>query len=145
MTKDLTSIAETHHHAAIIAGEIKDLPAVVLLTGEVGAGKTEWVKGFVNSYLGDSSQVTSPTYSLINEYTQNEKKISHVDLYRISGPEDLESVGFWDLFLEAQVVLVEWAQVLSEEKFDVPVYRVEISLSKSGERTISYKPTPELP
>ena len=80
---------------------------IVLLNGTLGAGKTELVKNFVQVLNAESS--SSPTFSLINEYFHDSKKIYHVDLYRIKDAEDLESIGFWDLFeIEKGIIFIEW-------------------------------------
>ncbi len=99
---------ETHKCASQVAKSIKTLPALILLSGEMGAGKTEWVRGFAKAYLGDSDTVSSPSYSLINKYTSGKKQIYHADLYRLNSVEDLESTGLWDLLTEKAVVVVEW-------------------------------------
>lgn len=82
---------------------------IVLLSGPLGAGKTQLVKHFM-SCLG-AGEVSSPTFSLINQYQHSDKDIYHVDLYRIENDEDLESTGFWDLFsAERGVVFIEWPE-----------------------------------
>ena len=138
----LKSIQETHALAARIARKIS-LPCVILLEGELGAGKTEWVRGFVKAYLGEVELVMSPTYTLINAYEHGDKRVYHVDLYRLVGEDDLESIGFWDLFSESQsVVVVEWAEKITS-KFPKSHFVVKIKLEHDRgetERKASVQP-----
>ena len=91
-------------------------PVVVLLIGELGAGKTTLAKGLVAG-LGAAreEQVTSPTFTLVHEYGHGggeEPRVYHVDLYRIETARDLETVGLEDLLAEPAVVIVEWGEKL---------------------------------
>ncbi|MEM9017286.1 MAG: tRNA (adenosine(37)-N6)-threonylcarbamoyltransferase complex ATPase subunit type 1 TsaE [Verrucomicrobiota bacterium] len=80
---------------------------VVALTGDLGAGKTHFSKGVVAG-LGSSDLVTSPTFSLVNEYRSGRLPVFHFDFYRIEAIEELIDLG-WDDYLEREgVVLVEW-------------------------------------
>ena len=88
---------------------------IILLNGEMGSGKTEFVKQIL-SLLSDHL-ATSPSFAIHNSYqaTYNgvELAIEHLDLYRLSSEEDLQSVGFWDLFENEQaIIIVEWANKL---------------------------------
>lgn len=78
----------------------------VCLDGEMGAGKTVFVQGCAKA-LGYADAVTSPTFTLCNEYITNGLKILHYDLYRIEDEDDLFSVGFYDN--DGDIVFVEWA------------------------------------
>ena len=78
----------------------------VCLDGEMGAGKTVFVQGCAKA-LGYKEAVTSPTFTLCNEYITDELKILHYDLYRIMDEDDLFSVGFYDN--DGDIVFVEWA------------------------------------
>ena len=88
---------------------------VVVLKGELGAGKTEFVKGICR-FLAVDDLVTSPTFSIINQYAGTTPegealKIYHVDLYRIESPDELAEVGFDDMvFAHDAVKLVEWPE-----------------------------------
>lgn len=89
---------------------------LILLQGDLGAGKTTLVKTIVSAWAPQSSELSSPTYSVINEYSLKEMTVYHVDLYRMDSLEDLESTGFWDLFLEENaIVFVEWPERVPEE------------------------------
>ena len=105
-----------------------DKKTLILLFGGLGAGKTFFVQTFIEVLGGQG--VSSPTYSLINSYrTERFKKIYHLDLYRLSGSEDLESTGFWDIFdNEEALVFVEWADRLKLSDFSPHWKKIKISI-----------------
>lgn len=79
------------------------------LTGEIGAGKTTLVRGLLRA-LGYTGAVRSPTYTLIEPYQVAARLLYHLDLYRLSDPEELEYIGLRDLLREPAVLLVEWPE-----------------------------------
>jgi tRNA threonylcarbamoyladenosine biosynthesis protein TsaE len=83
-------------------------PVLVLLSGDLGAGKTTLTKG-IAAGLGAAREndVTSPTFTLVHKY-EGSTRVYHVDLYRIDGLHDLETLGLEDIFSESAVVIVEW-------------------------------------
>ena len=90
-------------------GEALAVPLVISLVGGLGSGKTMLVQGLARGLGGpDDYYVTSPTYTLINEYP-GRLPLVHIDLYRLSGIDDLESIGFFDLISQPAVTAVEWA------------------------------------
>ena len=82
-------------------------PAVIHLQGDLGAGKTTFIQGFVRG-LGADAAVLSPTYTLVEEYTTEKGQVHHLDLYRISGPDEVESLGLRDRCGPDDFVLIEW-------------------------------------
>jgi tRNA threonylcarbamoyladenosine biosynthesis protein TsaE len=89
-------------------------PIVVLLSGELGSGKTTLTKGIVSG-LGAASEeeVTSPTFTLVHVYGDSRRaasKVHHVDLYRIENFHDFETLGMEDVFEQPGVLIVEWAE-----------------------------------
>ena len=109
-----------------------ELPAkaVVLLIGNLGAGKTTLTKGIVQG-LGpaDPAEVSSPTFTLIHEYGPS---VYHVDLYRLDRPEQVATLGLEEIFDRRAVVLVEWGEKFLEL---MPEDRVEIRLRSTGENS----------
>lgn len=109
-----------------------ELPAkaVVLLIGDLGAGKTTLAKGIVKG-LGAArpEDVSSPTFTLIHEYGRG---VYHIDLYRLDTPEQVATLGLDEIFDRRAVVLIEWG-----ERFPtlMPVERVEIRLRSEGENS----------
>ena len=82
--------------------------AILALHGELGSGKTCFVQGLATA-LGIDHPVTSPTFTVVNEY-RGSSSLVHIDMYRLSGPDDLFTIGFED-YLEARVFMaVEWAE-----------------------------------
>ena len=92
-------------------------PQVVLLTGELGAGKTVLTQAMAAGLqVEDPSLVRSPSFTLINEYPSARGRIYHVDLYRLEGADDFHSIGLEEILEREAVVIIEWG-----EKLDLPV------------------------
>lgn len=125
---------ETIARGCEIGASLK-VPVLILLSGELGAGKTTLTKGIVTG-LGAAREedVTSPTFTLVHKY-QGRARVYHVDLYRISGFHDLETLGLEDLFSEQAVVIVEWPDRLTL-RTDWPVLRINLEHVSDDERRI---------
>lgn len=89
--------------------------ALILLNGSMGAGKTLFTKGFVRG-LGIDCQVSSPSYTLINEYRSNTKSLYHLDLYRIDCFEEVVDIGLFEILENDSPCLIEWAERVEELK-----------------------------
>lgn len=81
----------------------------IYLSGDLGAGKTTFARGLLRG-LGVDGSITSPTFTLINEYDAGALKILHLDLYRVEDPAEIEYLGLRDLFDEQTVLLIEWPE-----------------------------------
>ena len=106
-------------------------PKLVLLRGDLGAGKTTLVKGIAAAFEAAAEEdVTSPTFTLVHEYRGSKANLYHIDLYRIDTPRELETLGLDDLRSENGILLIEWG-----EKFPRLLQErdVEISLEREGE------------
>jgi len=111
--------------------ELLTPPKLVLLRGDLGAGKTTLVKGIAAAFDAASEEdVTSPTFTLIHEYRGPRAILYHIDLYRIDTPRELDTLALDDLRSENSLLLIEWG-----EKFPrlVRDRDVEISLERQGE------------
>ena len=86
-------------------------PKIVLLRGDLGAGKTTLVKGIARAFdAAQEDDVTSPTFTLIHEYRGPKVNVYHVDLYRVDTPRQLETLGLDDLISGNSVLLLEWGE-----------------------------------
>ena len=106
-------------------------PILVLLRGDLGAGKTTLVKGIAAGFQAASEEdVTSPTFTLIHEYRGPEANLFHIDLYRVDTPRELETLGIDDLVSNKSILLIEWGEKFArfEREWDV-----EIVLERVGE------------
>jgi tRNA threonylcarbamoyladenosine biosynthesis protein TsaE len=128
------SFEETISRGREIGAGLKP-PVLILLSGELGAGKTTLTKGIVGG-LGAAREedVTSPTFTLVHKY-QGHASVYHVDLYRISGFHDLETLGLEDLFSEDAVVIVEWPDRLTL-RTNWPIIRIELEHVSEDARRI---------
>jgi tRNA threonylcarbamoyladenosine biosynthesis protein TsaE len=89
-------------------------PCVVTLAGDLGAGKTTLAQAICRGY-GVHEPVTSPTFALVHEYSAPRSPVFHVDLYRLSGPQQLANIGWDDTISARAVVLVEWPERAGDE------------------------------
>ena len=106
-------------------------PKLVLLRGDLGAGKTTLVKGIAAGFeAAEEEDVTSPTFTLVHEYRGPRANLYHIDLYRIDTQRELETLGLDDLRTDGSILLIEWG-----EKFPRFLHQrdVEISLGRDGE------------
>jgi len=106
-------------------------PCVVVLTGELGAGKTTLIKGIAEGFLAAKQEdVTSPTFTLVHEYRGPAVTVYHVDLYRVDTPRELETLGLDDLLEPNSVILLEWGEKFARFRLERDV---EIRIERTGE------------
>ena len=121
------SIEETLELAENIESE-KFPGMIICLNGELGSGKTVFVKGFAKA-LGIKENITSPTFNLVKEY-DGEAKLYHMDVYRLQ--DACESVGFDDYFDGNAISIIEWSEIICN---CLPVERLDINFSIVVENT----------
>jgi tRNA threonylcarbamoyladenosine biosynthesis protein TsaE len=113
-------------------------PTLVLLSGELGAGKTTLTKGMVSALgAAEEDQVTSPSFTLVHKYDHG-AVVYHVDLYRVGGFHDLETLGLEDLLTEQAIVIVEWPEKLTL-RTDWPVLRIHLEHAGNDTRRITIR------
>ena len=98
------------------------------LSGDLGAGKTVFVRGFVSA-LAPHALVSSPSYAILNRYEENDVVINHFDLYRITSEDDLTSTGFFET-IEEGITLCEWWERCADV---VPVPHIRVTLTPTGD------------
>ena len=112
-------------------------PKVVLLRGDLGAGKTTLVKGIAEAFhAAAAEEVTSPTFTLVHEYRGPEANLYHIDLYRIDTPRQLETLGLDDLISSQSILLIEWGEKFPrferERNVEIALERVHINDDSDG-------------
>ena len=141
MTREITthSAEETIAFGRTLA-ELLAPPKLVLLRGDLGAGKTTLVKGIAAAFQAAAEEdVTSPTFTLVHEYRGPRANLYHIDLYRVDTQRELETLGLDDLRSEDSILLIEWGEKFPRLQRERDV---EISLERAGEngrriRTVS--------
>ncbi|NLE29984.1 MAG: tRNA (adenosine(37)-N6)-threonylcarbamoyltransferase complex ATPase subunit type 1 TsaE [Phycisphaerae bacterium] len=121
-------------------------PAVVALSGQLGAGKTQFIKGLGEGLGLDPQKICSATFVLIAEYGED-RQLVHIDAYRFDKPEELENIGWYELLDQPQTVIaIEWADkvqdILPPEHLNVQIeilddHRRQITLTARGQSYLS--------
>lgn len=104
---------------------------VIALHGELGAGKTQFVRGLLKGLGGNPRSVSSPTFVLLNVYDSGRLPLFHLDAYRVVGPDDFEAIGFSELLEQNGVVVVEWAGRVEQL---LPPHRIDIRIEPIDEK-----------
>ena len=111
---------------------------VIALTGELGAGKTQLVKGIARG-LGSAARVHSPTFTLVNEYGDGRLKLFHLDLYRLETPGQILAAGLEEFFQPDGVAVIEWAERIYDLRFTIyDLRKVQIEIVCETKRKIIY-------
>jgi tRNA threonylcarbamoyladenosine biosynthesis protein TsaE len=132
MTSEITthSAEETIAYGRSLAASLSP-PLIVLLRGDLGAGKTTLVKGIAEGFEAAwAEDVTSPTFTLVHEYRGPRATLFHIDLYRIDTLHELETLGIDDLLAPNCILLIEWGEKFPNLQSD---RHIEITLEQRGE------------
>ncbi|ACL68957.1 tRNA (adenosine(37)-N6)-threonylcarbamoyltransferase complex ATPase subunit type 1 TsaE [Halothermothrix orenii] len=113
-----------------ITGELVEPGQIILLAGDLGAGKTVFTRGLAEG-LGVDEDVTSPTYNLINEY-DGDLPLFHMDLYRLEEEEDIYDIGFEEYLDREGVVVIEWPDIVYDV---IPQDFIYVKIEKSNHDT----------
>ena len=102
---------ETKKIASKIASNINKV-AVIVLSGELGAGKTKFTEGFL-SYFGLENEISSPTFTIVNEYQNENATVYHFDVYRLEDEEEFYAIGGEEYFSKG-ICIIEWGELIKE-------------------------------
>ena len=118
---------ETKKIARDIASKI-DNNTVIVLNGELGAGKTKFTEGFL-SYFGLENEISSPTFTIVNEYKNEKANIYHFDVYRLEDIDEFYAIGGEEYFSKG-ICIIEWGEVIQEA---LPEHYMKIDIQKDKE------------
>ena len=127
---DLSSEKETEELASTFIKKIKP-GCFIFLYGEIGVGKTTFIRYLINQFQKlnklEITEVTSPTFNLLNEYQINDFKINHYDLFRLKSTEEIKNL---DLFEDNKntITLVEWPQIIKEKPASINFWKMQASI-----------------
>ena len=130
-----TNSAEETERLGQRLGETLRGGEVVAYLGELGAGKTAFTRGLARG-LGISMRVTSPTYTIVNEYTGGRLPLFHFDMYRLGSGEELFDIGWEDYLARGGVCAVEWSENVSGAMEDAITVRIETTSDEGRKITI---------
>lgn len=126
---------QTHYLGWCLGKHIRT-GVVIRLMGDLGAGKTCLIQGLARGLdVSDAYDITSPTYTLINDYPAR-MPFYHVDLYRINSTLDADAIGLWDLMTSETVVAVEWSDRLPDNDWPTESLGITIGIHSDKERHI---------
>ena len=130
ITQITQTAAETEALGRTLAEQMladEALPPFVALYGDLGVGKTAFVRGFT-SRISPEALVRSPTFALVNEYRAKPRSVFHFDMYRITDEDDLFSIGYYDYLNRPGICLVEWSENIP---YAIPEQYIRVCIEKS--------------
>lgn len=116
-------------------GKLLNTGDLICLTGDLGTGKTHITKGIAQG-LGITDNITSPTFTIVNEYESGRLKLNHFDVYRVSDPDEIYAIGFDDYIFSDAVSIIEWANYIEEI---LPDDLLHISIKKDLDKGDDYR------
>ncbi|MBC5717090.1 tRNA (adenosine(37)-N6)-threonylcarbamoyltransferase complex ATPase subunit type 1 TsaE [Flintibacter faecis] len=144
MTKEYTTAGEEQTEAlGVRLGQLIQPGAVIAYTGDLGAGKTAFTRGLARG-LGIPDRVTSPTFTIVNEYEGGRLPLFHFDMYRLGSSDELFDIGWEDYLARGGVCAVEWSENV-DDALDEDAIRVDIRRgAQDDQRVISVTNVPDL-
>ncbi len=133
-----TSVEQTQAYARFLAASLKPND-VIMLTGDLGAGKTHFTQGLAQA-LGIMREVTSPTFTLMSVYEAGALPLYHFDLYRLEDPLELEDIGFYEALESEGVSCIEWGDKFPDDMPD-DLLTIDITVNLQGERSLCVSAT----
>ena len=125
------SEADTMEFAKTLASQLKK-GDVVVLTGELGSGKTKFVEGFL-SYFGLQDEISSPTFTIVNEYDYKDFPIFHFDVYRLEDSSEFYEIGGEEYF-EKGISIIEWGEII-QDALPNDILKITFSKDKDSENS----------
>ena len=117
---------ETMNFAKKIASQLR-VGDVIVLSGELGSGKTKFTEGIL-TYFGLENEISSPTFTIVNEYTKNDINIYHFDVYRLSDIDEFYAIGGEEYFNKG-ICIIEWGEIIEEA---LPKDYIKINFEKDN-------------
>lgn len=108
---------------------------IYTLNGDLGVGKTVFTKGLAAG-LGIKEPVTSPTFTILQEYESGRLQLYHFDVYRIGDPEEMDEIGYEDYFYGHGICLIEWAELIEEL---IPEEAIAVYIEKDLDKGLDYR------
>lgn len=121
---------ETKKVASKIAEKINKTNSIIILNGELGAGKTKFTEGFL-SYFNLENEISSPTFTIVNEYKNEKATIYHFDVYRLEDTDEFYAIGGDEYFAKG-ICIIEWGDIIKES---LPEHYIKINIKKDEENT----------
>ena len=118
---------ETKKVARKIAEKMNKI-GIIVLSGELGAGKTKFTEGFL-SYFGLEKEISSPTFTIVNEYQNEKATIYHFDVYRLADIDEFYAIGGEEYFSKG-ICIIEWGEIIEEA---LPEHYIKINIQKDEE------------
>ncbi len=137
----LKKILKDEEDTFLLANELVNIlkNKIVFLNGDLGVGKTTFVKYYAKA-IGFDDDITSPTFSIANNYSAINNSIMHFDLYRINSEEELEMIGFYDMINNKNsTIFIEWAEKFNLQEYINDYIRVDIELIDNDMRQFTLK------
>lgn len=135
MVFELKTLKDTENLAKKLAGQLKEND-LILLSGELGSGKTTFTKYLVKTLGFPHTNVSSPSFTIVQEYISKKMKIYHIDLYRVEKEDELLEIGLEEILSDSCLVIVEWPEIGKSffETCKRRVFRIHFGF-KNGKRS----------